>query len=201
MNRATSFLAVMSFLACLSLAQNSEEPKLPAPPGGVRTVADLDAFLQGKVTPKTLAECQDYGLQWQAWYAHNAPLLADYAALNTRYRDLELENERLAGTAAEIRLRISIAFASIGAGLFLAFLVSRGVRRTWPLSFEHKQLAVLLIVAAWVSVAALILVSDSRFSYHPVSSALRVGVWSLPALVFGSVAFWWFGKKHPKRLF
>jgi len=60
---------------------------------------------------------------------------------------------------------------------------------------------VLVMGAAWVSVVALIAASDSRFSYHPVSSALRVGVWSLPALVFGAVAFWWFGKKHPMRLF
>jgi hypothetical protein len=201
MNQATSFLVVTSFLVCLSLAQNSEEPKLPAPPGGVRTNADLDAFLQGKVVPKTLAECQEYGLQWQAWYAHNARDLADYAALTSRYRAMEFENERLAGSASEIRLRIFIAFASVGAGLFVAFLVSRGVRRAWPLSFEHKQLAVLLMVAAWVSVTALIAVSDSRFSYHPVNSAFRVGVWSLPALVFGAVAFWWFGKKHPMRLF
>jgi hypothetical protein len=208
MNRATTFLVVMLFLVCLSSAQkNNGEPTLPMPPGGIRNGMDLDAWIQGKVVPKTLADCQDYALQWQAWYAHNAQsngrLEADYKALTSRYPEMERENERLAGNAVEVRFRIFIAFASVGAGLFLAFLVSRGivraVRRAWPLSFEHKQLAALILVAVWVSAVALIAVSDSRFSYHPVSSAFRVGLWSLPALVFGAVAFWWFGKRQPMR--
>lgn len=205
MNRAASFLVVASFLVCLSLAQNGDEPKFPGPPGGLKDAAGVDAFVQGKVAPKTLSECQAYALEWQAWYKYNGPicerLRTDYAALVDRHRETQAENERLSGGAAEIRLRIFVAFVAVGFGAFLAFLVSRGVRRAWPLSFEHKQLAVLVMVAAWISIAALIAVSDSRFSYHPVNSAFRVGVWSLPALVFGAVGFWWFGKKHPRRLF
>ncbi|SRR5216684_1045268 len=148
----------------------------------VNHAAKIDQLQQENAALRTKNE------QWQAWYDEN-------------WLPAKAENDRLSNVNREIKFRVGLAFAAIGFGLFLAFLVGRGVRRVWPLSFEHKQLAVLVMVGVWVSVAALVAVSDSRFSYHPVSSAFGVGVWSLPALVFGAVAFWWFGKKHPRRLF
>lgn len=144
--------------------------------------AKIDQLQQENTSFRTKDE------QWQAWYDQN-------------WLPVKAENDRLSNVNREIRLRMGIAFGAIGFGLFMAFLVARGVRRAWPPSFEHKQLAVLVMVAAWVSIAALVAVSNSRFWYHPISSAFGVGVWSLPALVFGAVAFWWFGKKHPMRLF
>ncbi len=183
MTRATSFVAVL-LCTCSFCVSQAAKP--------FRT-SDLDKFLaQGG--PDKLTECTARLQQWQDFYDSYKPFC----------EQMKTENETLrrnADSAPETRLRIFIGFVAVGFGAFLAFLVGRGVRRAWPLSFEHKQLAVLVMVAAWVSVAALIAVSDSRFSYHPVNSAFRVGVWSLPALVFGAVAFWWFGKKHPMRLF
>jgi len=139
--------------------------------GKAISTADLDKFLaQGG--PDKLAQCTARVQQWQDFYDTYKPFC----------EQLKTENETLRHDIPETRLRIFIAFAAVGFGVFLAFLVSRGVRRVWPLSFEHKQLAVLVMVAAWVSIAALVAVRDSRFWYHPVNSAFGVGVWSLPAL-------------------
>ena len=180
MLRATPLLAVL-LLWCPLCATQAGKPI---------SKADLDKFLaQGG--PDKLAQCTARVQEWQDFYDSYKPFC----------EGLKTENATLKRDANSAPLRIFVAFAAVGFGGFLAFLVSRGVRRVWPLSFEHKQLAVLIMVAAWVSIAALVAVSDSRFWYHPVSSAFGVGVWSLPALVFGAVAFWWFGKKHPRRLF
>jgi hypothetical protein len=140
---------------------------------------------------QSLARCSDRVQEWQDTWDSYKPFC----------EQLKTENATLKRDANSAPEQIFVAFAAVGFGAFLAYLVSRGVWRVWPLSFEHKQLAVLVLAAGWVSIAALIAASDSRFSYHPMSSALKVGVWSIPALVFGAVAFWWFGKKHPSRLF
>jgi hypothetical protein len=177
-NRATSLVAMLLCTCSLCMSQ-AAKPIL---------TSDLDKFLaQG--CPEKLTKCTVRLQEWQAMWDTYKPFC----------EQMKTENETLrrnADSVPETRLRIFLAFGAVGFGTFLAFLVSRGVSRAWPLSFEHKQLAMLVMVAAWVSVAALIAVSDSRFSYHPLSSALRVGLWSLPALVFGAVSFWWFGKRQ-----
>jgi hypothetical protein len=174
-------LVLVLLLCCVGVSQTG---------GKAISRADLDKFLaQGG--PDKLAQCTARVQEWQDFYDSYKPFC----------EQLKMENATLRHDIPETRMRIFIGFGAVGFGAFMAFLVSRGVRRVWPLSFEHKQLAVLVMVAAWVSVAALVAVGNSRFWYHPVSSAFGVGVWSLPALVFGAVAFWWFGKKHPRRLF
>jgi hypothetical protein len=166
--------------------------------GKAITEEEVDKILAGK----TLSECQQHFhrcerdlTQLQIWADENYPIGQRLAADNN-----ELRSE-LASSNRDIRVRVAIAFAALGFGMFLAFLIARAVHRVWPLSFEHKQLAVLVLVAIWVSTATLFAVSNAHFWLHPISSGVGVGVWSLPALTFGAVAFWWFGKKHPRRLF
>jgi hypothetical protein len=67
------------------------------------------------------------------------------------------------------------------------------VKHVRPLTREKKQLLVLTVGAGWVTVAG-IGVSDSNLSNHPVNLFLTVVVYSLPALTFGGIGFWWFGK-------
>lgn len=59
---------------------------------------------------------------------------------------------------------------------------------------ERKQFVVLLLVAAWISLAAL--------SNHDANDTSQA-VWqtisdSIPPVLFGGIFFWWFGKKRPK---
>jgi ABC-type dipeptide/oligopeptide/nickel transport system permease component len=191
MNRIVLLLAVLVLAGC-TLAQTAKSP-----PGKIISFEDLDKFLAGRTLPecqKNFHECESKLTDLKSWADRNYPIGQQLAAENE-----QLRSELARNTATW--LRVCIIFAALGFGIFMAFLVSRGVRRAWPLSFEHKQLAVLLLVAAWITVAVVFAVSDSRFWVHPMSSAFGVGVWSIPALVFGAVAFWWFGKKHPMRLF
>jgi hypothetical protein len=63
-----------------------------------------------------------------------------------------------------------------------------------------KQLVVLLIVAAWISLAGLISYSGQSFYLGMMSEAavqmvLKCFVYSLPAILFGVALFWWFGRQ------
>jgi len=62
--------------------------------------------------------------------------------------------------------------------------------RRWLPTPERKQLATLLLVAVWVSLAAL-----AELSGPGRSSLGQVLIGSLPAVLFGGVFFWWFGRK------
>src|ERR1700683_3458590 len=88
-------------------AQSNEASPPPAPPEKIQSPADLDAFINGKVVPKSLPGGQDYALQWQAWYKRNAPiherLKYDYLLLQARYQTVEEENERLASGTSQAR--------------------------------------------------------------------------------------------------
>jgi len=95
-------------------------------------------------------------------------------------------------------VRIGIAFVALGAGIFVAFMLLKALVRAWPSSPAKKQLVVLSLGALWVSSAAVIGASDPRLSIHPVNLAFTVGVYSLPAVLFAGVAFWWF--EQQKRL-
>jgi len=54
------------------------------------------------------------------------------------------------------------------------------------LQMNRKQLAVLLVAAAWISVVALTLGTGIFFDFF-----LR----SVPALAFGAVLYFWFGRE------
>ena len=125
--------------------------------------------------------------QWQEWYDENwAPMKA--------------ENDKLHAENSQIALRIFLLFAGIGAGLAFAWAALKAIRRWWPMSKTRRVLITLLLMAAWVSVAAAVGLSDARLSAHPVNLVSSVFVYSLPALTFGSVAVWWFGRTKPEIL-
>ena len=166
----------------------------------------LGRSLQSKPSQEKsgLQECQELLQQWQDWYGSNIPvhkqLMADYATLSDSYYQLKDRNEHLEGAVRSIDRKVFCGFAGVGVGVFLAFMALRAIRRWWPVSKQRRQLITLLLVASWVTIAALIGLSDPRLSYHPVNLALSVFVYSLPALTFGSVAVWWFGRTKPEIL-
>lgn len=191
MNRVTSLIVVgLLVCVCRSLAQT-------APP--LRTVEDLDKFLAGG----TLKECQTHFHEC----AQNLSELQEWADKNYPIGErLAAENEHLRAQAAledksELRLRIFISMGGVGFGLFLAWGAVKAIRRWWPSSKQRRQLITLLLMATWVTVAVVVAANDSHLTYHPVNLTLSVFVYSLPALTFGGVGVWWFGRTKPEILF
>lgn len=46
--------------------------------------------------------------------------------------------------------------------------------------------------------AAVVAVNDSDLTKHPVNLLFTVLVYSIPALAFGGIGFWWFGRAVEK---
>jgi len=179
MLRATP-LVVMLLLCPVGVSQTD---------GKAISRADLDKFLaQGG--PDKLAQCTARVQEWQDFYDSYKPFC----------EGLKMENETLRHDIPETRLKVFIGFAAVGFGAFLAFLVSRGVRRVWPPSSQHKQLAVLTLAAVWIVIASLIALTISP---HASVSAtkFRALIYSLPGVLFGGIGFWWFGRRVVVRLF
>ena len=125
--------------------------------------------------------------EWEEWY-------------EATWGPMKAENDRLHAENSQTALRIFLIFAGIGAGASSAWGALKAIRRWWPVSKQRRQLITLLFMAAWVTTAAVIGLSDSRLAFHPVNLVLSVFVYSLPALTFGSVAVWWFGRTKPEIL-
>jgi|ERR1035438_7848437 hypothetical protein len=158
---------------------------------------------------KTLAECEAKEQEWEQWSASNVPkckaAMKDADRLEGENATLRFSNEALEHT--RIRGDIGTAGVGIGIGVFGAFWLVRGLRRLWQrkrlgpkplLTPTQKQLIALILGAIWVSVAAMIGANDDALSKHPVNLLFTVLVYSLPALSFGWIGFWWFGKEKEK---
>jgi hypothetical protein len=122
--------------------------------------------------------------------SENAKLRLDNAGLHS-------ENDSL--QERRIEFNLVTAAVGIGIGLFLAFLVARGIKRAWQLSARGKQLAFMVCGAVWMTVAALVAVNSGDLSEHPVNMLFTVLVYSLPAFAFGGIGFWWFGRQAETR--
>lgn len=154
---------------------------------------------------KSISEC-DAG--WKEWADRAMPkyqtLSQDYDTLWRENRHLKQENGELQSKAefmSVIGTIVSVAVAAmgIGVGAFGAFVLGRLVKRSRPLSPTARQLIVLVVGGIWVSAAALIGVKDDTLSTHPVNLLFTVLVYSIPALAFGGIGFWWFGKAKPQE--
>ena len=111
-------------------------------------------------------------------------ITANYETLEKR--NTELEDERPYFLAA-----------AFGVGLFIVFAIGKGIRRAWPLGSERRRLVLMLLVASWISLAFFGAHANGDSDWS--SDAF---VYSLPALLFGGVLFWWFGKSlTPPKVF
>ncbi len=148
-----------------------------------------------------LKECQDSLRQWQDWSKVNVPICKQYESDNTALvaKNQELE-EGIIDKNREFRLQIFSGFSGIGFGVFLAFMAVRAIRRWWPISKQRRQLITLLLIATWVTVVALVMANNPSAVHHPINLAVMVFVYSLPALAFGGVGVWWFGRTKPEIL-
>jgi len=62
----------------------------------------------------------------------------------------------------------------------------------------RKQLVALLLATIWINGVALWVLTSTPFLEWP-EKTLKILIYSIPALSFGGVAFWWFGKVKDKQ--
>jgi hypothetical protein len=145
-----------------------------------------------------LSACQAKVKEWDDWAAVNVPRAKSYYDANLV---LEADNERLLGTnqsltedLAKNRPVVFFEFCGIGAGSVVALVTLWILWRKWRLSPTGKQLGVLMLGAAWMTVAVFVALNESTLAAHPINLAVTVVVYSLPAILFAGIAFWWFEK-------
>jgi hypothetical protein len=159
----------------------------------VRNEEDANKFIAGS----TLQECQAHFHQC----SHDLSEIRAWADLNYPIgQRLEVENEQLRRQATKTDMvRVFIVIAALGFGVFMAWAALKAICRWWPISKQRRQLITLLLMATWVTVAAFVAAAgDAKPSFHPVNLVLTVFVYSLPALAFGWIGVWWFGRTKPE---
>ncbi len=181
-------LAIVVFAVSVSLSAFCQDSKPPVLPPGYKleqcTQAELD-------------KCRNKAKEWQAWADENVPkhdaLLQDYDQLKRDYDNLQRAN-----TFGEYGAAIVIAIGAFGIGLGIG-LVNKLAQVWWrhPPSKAKKQLTVMIAGSVWLTVAAIIGVLDSNLSKHPINLLVSVFIYSLPALLFGGIALWWFNRAEP----
>jgi hypothetical protein len=164
----------------------------------------------------TLSECYAKVQEWEEWADRNLqnvpppPLRPGQQASSI----IEPTPEQFAHNVRRIREEESksqwlwfFRAMGLGAGLIVALTISKVIKRAWPLiqraspsSPAKKQLFVLIVGATWISVATLVAVMlNNDLSDHPINLLSTIGVYSLPAILFGGVCFWWIGKNQPSQ--
>lgn len=153
---------------------------------------------------KSVAEC-DAG--WNAWADKAMPkyrtLSQDYETLNRRDQQLQEENQNLQSSVRQAwdtwkAIVVFLLASGIGVGVGLVFMLVRFLKRARPWSAALRQLLILVAGAIWMSLASLIAINDDVLSKHPVNMLFTVLVYSIPALAFGGIGFWWFGRQSDK---
>lgn len=143
----------------------------------------------------TLQDCQLRVKQWEAWSAQTGSFESRLQSDNQQLteRNLLLES-RLASLRSE-RNKTIITYMAFGAGFFVALMVWRILLALRPLTSILKQLVVLLLGAAWVTIAALLAAVNPQLVAHPANWAFVVSIYSIPAILFCAIGMWWFAKE------
>ena len=119
--------------------------------------------------------------EWEDWSDRNIPKCkaAMDDADRLEKRNKELEDERPYYLAAVF-----------GAALAVVFAIGKGIKRAWPLGLEKRRLVILLLIAGWISVAYFVAFTQGGRRWDGAGFVM-----SLPALLFGGIMLWWFGKQ------
>jgi hypothetical protein len=165
-------------------------------------------------TKATRSECYAKVQEWEVWADKNlqnvpSPPLGSGQQVSI----LEPTPERVAHNIRRIGEEESksqwlwfFRAMGLGAGLIAAFTISKAIKRTWalirrtsPTSPAKQQLFVLIVGGTWISVATLLAILNKNLLVHPINLLATVGVYSLPAILFGGICFWWIGKCQPRQ--
>jgi hypothetical protein len=163
----------------------------------------LPSRISWPVAPKTLSICQAKVYEWQQWYDANIAIFGD---LKTNNYQLKQENADLQSANSELRNDLRTAepvgvfsgLLGIGAGISIIFLLAKWTRRaqlsTPMLSRDTKKLFLLIGGAVWISVVVVICSQAQSLYLHPLNLLVAVVVYSIPAILFDGIAFWWLRK-------
>jgi hypothetical protein len=165
-------------------------------------------------TKATLSECYAKVQEWEVWADKNLqnvpspPLGPGQRAsiLEPIPERFALNIRRIGEEESKLLWLWFFRAMGLGAGLIAALTISKAIKRTWPLirrtsptSRTKQQLFVLIVGATWISVATLLEILNNDLSDHPINLIATVGVYSLPAILFGGICFWWIGKCQPSQ--
>ncbi len=114
---------------------------------------------------------------------------------NREYEGLRMSTER---KHHELIVGMSFAGASFAAVIFLVWGIVRIWKWVWPGVLKRIQLVILLVVAAWCSICAIVQALNEQTVRHPISAGITTLLLCTPALLFGGVAFWWFSPWKPR---
>src|SRR5258708_3508285 len=189
--KSLSLGLLLLVLAVPLLSQQTE--KIPPAPDGFKLMTPAEALkMDLKLCRKDLKNSQD-------WVNENYPkhqqLIRDFDKLQYEYA----ESSRRLNSVKLLAIAFgSLGFgAGIGLGIGVLWLAIKAIRKARPFSKERKQLFALLVVAAWISVAAVVMSGDAP--QHPIAAGVYTLIASLPAVSFGSVLIWWF-RNNPKTV-
>lgn len=181
------------------------------------------SFLVAAPQFKSLHECQAAFEEYETWYEPGVGW-TNKEVFSADYKKLAAENARLKSDLELSRATNNSNSAQGTPGLVVAVMVITGLTILLTVAFglwqleewmkrnrlkpkesrravapARRQLMVLVLGAIWISVAALIAVNDAVLSRHPVNMLFTVLVYSLPALLFSGIGFWWFGKPRQQE--
>jgi hypothetical protein len=185
MKRAAQLVLLIALLCPLAYTQDTlSRPPENMPQGlpPITTFKDLDEFLAKPLSDRD--KCESRVFQWQEWYGQNMPVI----------ERLQTDLAVLRDSKRELRIDIFLGSLAIGSGCAFAWVIMRAFRRWWPVSKQRRQLITLLLVATWVTVTVGVTTGSPALAHHPVNLAISVLIYSLPALLFGGVGVWWFGR-------
>ena len=190
---SASFTFLWLVLSCLG----QEQPPRPADD----LQHQLNQFLKQHRSEEsnilTLPECSTRLREWEAWADTNLP---NYERMRQDNNELTAENSRL-NRKLESQSWIVMQWlfwVSVGlaAGALAMYAIVKTVKWSWPQSAPRKQLFVLLAAATWITLVALLAILIGRSG--PINLLANVVLYSLPAILFAGIGFWWVGRSEPK---
>lgn len=156
-----------------------------------------DKFLAARRL-KELSECNAKVQEWESWWNENRP---NYDRVRLTNDELTTENFRLHGKLESqswvVMQWLFWISAGLGSGVLAMYAVVKSVKWLWPSSAPRKQLFVLILGATWISIAVLLAFLIDRGG--PINLVATVSLYSLPAILFGGIGFWWIGKTNEEK--
>jgi len=196
-------LLVLFFIAIVfqSLTAQNKMAGQKSPATSASEQAGFGKFVDSLLpqTKPSIDECENEIRKLRAW---SDDAYSKYQELSAALDSEKNENDDLRKQNSDLGQKLSLedhkdeflGFLGLGVGIAAVFLIGRIVRCALPLTTERKQLIVLVSCAAWISVVAVIGLFTERLSRHPVNLVLTIIVYSLPAISFSGIAFWWLGR-------
>ena len=158
--------------------------------GFARAQAELaEMYYEGDVVPRDLTLAETWARKAAEQNDSKAQvLLSTLSALKERSR--QEQNETIVALGGVALLASFVWVLVQNRARFIPYC-----KKIIPRASRTKQLVVLLLVASWCTICCLYVLFDPWMSRRPLEAAATVLFSSAPAVIFGSVYFWWVSKE------